>query len=417
MVSRQTESTLSIALENRTSSSNVFAYITGRAIDHDNALFLLQADGRTPYYPTSPSQTLSPLAVDCAIPLGSPGSSVNVTVPHLAGARLWFVRDARLSFFLNPGPALVEPSVMNPSDPNIELDWTFCEFTFNSAQLYANISYVDFVAALPVALTLTNAAGESRHVAGLPADGLDRVCAALREQHNRDPGVGWDRLIVTRSGGGGGGGGNLRAVSPNTARAQDPALFNGFYQPYVDEVWAKYTKTPLTVNTQASWGDVQARAASGLLDFGNGIGTYSKPAAADIFSCSTGPFTPSGNPARDAVSARLAAAFNRSTLHKNSVQPNNEEVGSYYQHRITNHYARIVHELNIDHRGYAFPYDDVGPESAGDQSGSVFDPNPRLLTVTVGGGQARSAETPQAPLGIDTSSRRRPWLARLRKYL
>lgn len=322
------------------------------------------------------------------------------------------MRDGRLTFYLNPGPALVEPSVTNPSDPNIGLDWTFCEFTFNSAQLYANISYVDFVAALPIALTLTNTAGESRHVAGLPADGLDRICAALRDQHNRDPGVGWDRLIVTRNGGG-----NLRALSPNTARVQDPALFNGYYQPYVDEVWNKYTNTTLTVNTQASWGDVQARVVSGQLDFGGSIGTYSKPAAADIFSCSTGPFTPSGNAARDAVSARLAAAFNRSTLHKNPVQPNNEVPESYYQHQITNHYARILHEVNIDHRGYAFPYDDVGPSSGGDQSGSVFDPNPQLWTVTVGGGQAGSAEAPQGPRRFERSSRRRSWLAKLRKYL
>ena len=50
-----------------------------------------------------------------------------------------------------PRAGLVEPSVTNPSDPNIDLQWDFCEFTYNSAQIFANISFVDFVC-MPIAL-------------------------------------------------------------------------------------------------------------------------------------------------------------------------------------------------------------------------------------------------------------------------
>ena len=39
----------------------------------------------------------------------------------------------------------------NTSDPNINSMWDFCEFTFNTSQIYADISYVDFVS-IPVAL-------------------------------------------------------------------------------------------------------------------------------------------------------------------------------------------------------------------------------------------------------------------------
>ena len=56
-----TASTLTIALANQTTSSTVYAYITGQAIDNGNALFLLQADGHTPYYPSSPGSTGSAL--------------------------------------------------------------------------------------------------------------------------------------------------------------------------------------------------------------------------------------------------------------------------------------------------------------------------------------------------------------------
>jgi hypothetical protein len=58
---------LYIRLTNQSSSSTVYAYITGQAINNNNALFLLQSDGITPYYPTSPSSTGQPLAVNCGI--------------------------------------------------------------------------------------------------------------------------------------------------------------------------------------------------------------------------------------------------------------------------------------------------------------------------------------------------------------
>lgn len=73
-----TPQTLTVALQNKSSSSNVYAYVTGLAIDNGNRYSFLQADGRTLYTPASPSQTGAPLAADVAIPLGGPGSTKNV---------------------------------------------------------------------------------------------------------------------------------------------------------------------------------------------------------------------------------------------------------------------------------------------------------------------------------------------------
>ena len=162
-----TASTLNIDLQNNTGSNTVYAYVTGLAIDNGNAWFLLQADGQTPYYPSSPSSAGSPLAANCAIPLNASGASPKrITIPRLAGARLWFSIGAKLTFLLNPGPALVEPSVSNSSDPNINTQWDFCEFTYNATELYANISAVDFFT-IPVALKLTNSSGATQTVPGL----------------------------------------------------------------------------------------------------------------------------------------------------------------------------------------------------------------------------------------------------------
>lgn len=375
--------TLNFALVNTTGSSSVYAYITGQALDNNNALFLLQADGKTAYYPAQPSATLTPLSQNCAIPLGASGSTTTVTIPHIAGGRIWFVRDGKLTFYLNPGgngAALVEPSASNPSDPNYNLFWDFCEFTWNSSQLYVNITDVDFVS-LPIAIALTNTSGKTSTVQGLPSNGLDTVCAGLKAQNSKDN-AGWDKLIITNNGS------NIRAVSPNNGITLNNSLFSAYYDNYVDQVWSKYASTTLTVNTQAAAGNVTATVSNGKLNFSTGNISYDQPSTADIFSNSSGAFAVSGDPTKDAITARLAAAFNRSTLLTNAVQPNGEVVSNYYQNGVTNHYARICHATTINGRGYAFPYDDVGPDGGADQSGAVYDSSPKLLTVTVGGGSS-----------------------------
>ncbi|WQF75783.1 Putative glycoside hydrolase 64, Osmotin/thaumatin-like superfamily, beta-1,3-glucanase, subdomain 2 [Colletotrichum destructivum] len=383
-----TRPTLDIVLQNNTGSSNAFAHVTGLDLNRNNAVFLLQADGITGYYPTSPSDILQPLQTDCAIPLGAPGSTREVTIPQIAGGRIWFSRDGPLKFLLNPGPAVVEPSATNTTDPNYNLNWGFCEFTFNSFQVFVNISYVDFVS-IPVSLTLENDAGKVTTVPGFPPDALDAICDRLRAQDAADS-AGWSRLIVRTPDGSA----NLRALSPNSGIVMQPGLFQGYYQPHVDAVWNKYRGADLTVNTQAEWGNVKGRVGpDNLLSFGH-VGSFAKPSARDIFSCSTGPFGgyPKNQAQMGAIGARIAAAFNRSTLLVNDQQPEGESVANYYyKDARTNHYSRICHEVSPDGRGYAFPYDDVGPASGPDQSGSLFDSNPKVLTIGIGGGVGNAA--------------------------
>jgi len=377
-----TTPTLQIDIQNTTTSSEVYAYVTGLAINNGNALVLLESDGQTPYYPTSPSSTGAALGANCAIPLGAPGSTTSITIPQIAGGRIWFSIGSTITFLLNPGPALVEPSVSNSSDPNIDIMWDFCEFTYNSSQLYANISYVDFVS-IPVSLALTNSSGAVQTVSGIPTSGLDTVCSNLIAQNASD-GAGWDKLVVTS------GGSNLRALSPNNGIVMDSSLFSGYFQPYVDSVWSQYSSEALTVDTQnSSYGSLSGTVSGGVLTFPN-AGSFAQPAAADIFSCSSGPFADTSGVLGPLV-ARISAAFNRTTLLIDTDQPDDENPADYYKNSVTNHYARIVHAANLDGRGYAFPYDDVTPTGGADQSGYVSDGNPTLLTIAVGGGTATAS--------------------------
>ncbi|KAH8813355.1 glycoside hydrolase family 64 protein [Xylogone sp. PMI_703] len=366
--------TLEINLKNQTNSHQVYAYVTGLALERGNHVCIIQADGKSPYYPDNPPHILAPLSKDCGIKLGKPGSTTTVTIPQLAGGRIWFSIGKTLTFLVNPGPAIVEPSVTNPSDPNINTEWAFCEFTFANDALYANISYVDFVSR-PISLTLVPESGPDQKVLGLKSGGLDYICDGLISQSKQD-GKDWEKLVYTFEGK------RLRALSPNHGIVMKGGnLFKGYYEAFVDDVWKKYTSTPLIVDTQAQWGVLEGRVTNGELVF-PGHGKFTKPSTGDVFSCSTGPFANNAG-ACGPLTARISAAFNRSTIHTNPHQPHKERIENYYKHPLTNHYSRLVHEANLDGRGYAFPYDDVPSAGGVDQSGFV-NAKPKSFTVTIG---------------------------------
>ncbi|MFE1953025.1 glycoside hydrolase family 64 protein [Streptomyces sp. NPDC059524] len=371
--------TCELALENKSLSGTVRAYVTGHEQSTGNWV-LLRADGGV-YRPESPGAPQTPLPVDCAIPLGAAGSAPKVvTLPQMYGARVYFVRDDTLDFFLNPGPGLVEPAFATPTDPNYGKTWSFCEFTFNSDQLYANISYVDLVTALPIGLTLE---GDATHtVAPLPDGAVERIAADLTAQAGAD-GQPWDRLVIR-----GGDGKVLRVISPQNLMAPyfdrpDEMPFRDVWNGYIDRVWEKYRGTDLKIDLQGGRGVFTGRVTGDTLTFDGGH-TFAKPTSKDVFTCNHGPFA--NNPAdpddKKGLLARLAAGFNRSIMLTHPEQPNGTTSGDYYKDTTTNHWARVVHANSPI--GYAFPYDDVRPDGQPDVSGAAHDGNPRRFTVSVG---------------------------------
>ena len=242
----------------------------------------------------------------------------------------------------------MEPSIFNPSDPNSDTNFGFCEFTYNSWELFINISYVDFVSAVPIALTVQDGSGASRHVSGMKANGLEQVCQGLKDQTAKD-GRRWSSLIVKSKDGQ-----NLRALSPNSGILLNPSWFKTYWDDYINQgesknaiqlacypadaisVWNRYSSQPLTINTQASYGNVDGKVKNNALSYSNDTITFQRPTARDIFGCSTGPFATGSNGETNAIIPRLAAAFNRSTLLLSSQQPNGVAPGQYYQNPVTN---------------------------------------------------------------------------------
>jgi hypothetical protein len=378
---------LQIALKNDSDSANLHAYVTGLAIKHQGKRCLVRANGKDLYFPTEVQKIGSELQEDCAIPLGSPGNTTTITIPQIAGGRVWIV-EGKLTFLLNPGgPALVEPSVFNPSDANAKTNFGFAEFTLNDAQLYANITYVDFVPRIPIAITLRTASGGTQHVAGMAPDGIDRMAESLKQQAQKD-GQPWDKLVVSDSG-------RILRILNATHGGAVGARFDGYFEPLVDEVWAKYKKhAKCKINTQAGPGVLEGHITDNdMLKIGGE--EFAKPNTADILGCNSGPFTTGPSPTRNAIIPRLAAAFVRSSLADHEEHPS--DPSTFYTRDPTNHYARLVHEHNIDQKGYAFAYDDVQPDTGADQSGKVNAGDPQLWTITVGGKSAAGHTGAEAP--------------------
>ncbi|WP_344854415.1 glycoside hydrolase family 64 protein [Amycolatopsis ultiminotia] len=363
LASAATPDTVQVAFDDQSGAGESYAYITGTTLD--NRLVILQSDG-TPYYPADPGGEMTPLDRDCAIPLKS---MAQVSVPKMSSGRIYFVLDAKLDFFVNPGPALVQPDFLSSGDPNYGRNWSFVEFTFNNDELFANISYVDFVA-IPIGLHLSTSGSGDQTVQGLPARSLDGICDELGQQ-----GGAWGELVEA-----GADGKPLRVVS-----AQHRAdKFAGYLDDYIGQVWDTYATAKLTVDSQnPDIGKLTGQVgADGNLTFDNGE-SFAKPVTADVWSCDSGPFVikEGDSDARKAIIPRLAAALNRTTLLDNPNQPTDEDPAKFYQAEATNHYARVVHSKLPDNRGYAFPYDDVTPGP--DFSGAVQAGDPDTLTVTV----------------------------------
>ncbi|MFF9126498.1 beta-1,3-glucanase family protein [Streptomyces sp. NPDC014889] len=367
---------LPVKLANNSGHDTVYAYISGT--DSSGLPVFVSANGALNRLP-NPSSPVTPIA-DYSIALGASGSAAKTVTltDYIIGGRVWFSVGQKLQFFVNPGavPGVVQPALVS-ADPNWATNWTFCEFTFNSANLYANISYVDMVA-LPISMASTGSGG-TQSVSPLPSGALASIAAGLQAQHAAD-GAPWDRLVVTDSSGA-----VLRVMSPS----HSPVDFGNYWDDYLNRVWSHYASTPLTINGQGGIGSYTGTVSGNAIVF-SGLNTngvpFTKPSAVDIFGCASGPLYNSGSDARGAIAARLAAALNRSSLlvPGGNNQPDGVTPSQYYQDSITNHYARLVHKYASI--GYAFPYDDVGPTGSAPVDGHIQDGAPTSWTITLGAG-------------------------------
>ncbi|KAL7908093.1 glycoside hydrolase family 64 protein [Trichoderma velutinum] len=373
---------LPLQLINKYAGGPINAYIQG--LDTDGAIVFITADGSLIYPSSNGSSLPVEIKQDIAIPLPAIHESITLNLPiPLSSGRIYFC-EGNLTFAIldrGDGEGLVQPS-LNSNDPSASLNWGFVELTYpEDGSIYANISYVDFVG-LILSMVLSTTSGDTPQITrGLQPDAVAKLCYGLYDQSIRDD-YHWLGMCVMANSSR-----PIRVISPNYYHRIHETAFQEYWTSYVDNVWDYYSRTPLIIDTQREFGNVTCLVINDTMRCGNDPHRYSKPSAADIWGCNGGPFArhEDETPIHLAVVPRLCAGFVRSTLllQGGHVQPS---LSSNYHYMVspTNHYSRLVHELQVDGRGYAFSYDDVNPNGGEDASGTVAAGNPSLLTIYVG---------------------------------
>lgn len=358
----------------------ISAYITGK--DEAGRVVFVRGDGSLLYPSSGGSAVPVPVGQSGKIALNA-GQNFNMVLPiALESARIYYsAGDLTFGVVRTPiGDGLVQPAPNNPTDPSAGINWGFVELTLlPNGTLYANISYVDFVG-MPLGMELTVNGGATQTAFGVGRNAVTNICNALSAQAGRD-GRPWNRLCM------GNGQGPVRVLSPTVYTDLDSGSFADYWYAYRDQVWNKYRNEPLIIDTQREFGKINCWVRGDQLQCDGDNRAYNKPESIDIWGCDRGPFgKQSGdNQVHLAVIPRLCAAFVRSTLlvGGGNVQPALGQ-DNYYKVSPTNHYSRVVHEFEVDRKGYAFAYDDVNPTGTENASGTVAHGSPNTLKVYIG---------------------------------
>lgn len=381
-ISERAGQTLPFQFVNNFSGKAVNAYVVG--LDSQNRVTFVRQDGSVVYPSSGGSGVPVPITANIKIALPAQGQRLSMTLPFpLSSARIYF-SEGELQFAMvsigNGRDGLVQPAVTNLSDPSAALNWGFVELTFTTdGVIYANVSYVDFVGMI-LSMSLTTTDGSPTQITkALAAGSMKNICNEIRTQGSID-GRPWGKMCIADASGNA-----IRVLSPGDYTVIDSQGFSTYWDSYVNQVYAKYSTQPLTINTQGSAGNVNCRASGNSMTCDGDNLAFNKPTAGDIWGCNSGPFANTGSDLHKAILARLCAAFVRSTLLLNggNVQPQLSSA-SYYTVQPTNHYSRLVHKYEVDGKGYAFPYDDVNPDGNENASGTVSSGHPGTLTVYVG---------------------------------
>ncbi|WP_052867598.1 beta-1,3-glucanase family protein [Streptomyces niger] len=334
-------------------NSSIYVYIVGN-------------DG-TQQVRVTPEGELKPVAVadngsdgftDYAIPLAGSGTTT-LTLPKMSG-RIYTSLGGKLKFKAvedgNGKAALAYPAGWVDSDPNYGVLHDCAEFTYNDGGMYCNTTMVDMFS-VPLAIKLTGAKDQTT---GLLKDGArDKIFSDLAGVE------GFDKLVID----------DKRVIAPGHGLGAG-RFDENYLAPAIDEAWAAYESKDLKITTNA--GTFTGRAAGGKLSFtGLASVSFDKPSTKDVLFCD-GALAAPNDGTTGPVAAILGAAFNRGTLTSHAEQPTTDPA-TFYQQKLANHYARVMHEATKDGKAYGFAFDDVASFASYIEDGA---PSRFTLTLT-----------------------------------
>ncbi|AOW93087.1 hypothetical protein BFN03_11705 [Rhodococcus sp. WMMA185] len=339
----------------------VSIYVTGHRSGQEG---FVNADGQ--FVPVPPDgQEGDPLDVE--IPMAGNGITT-IELPQMSGRVYVLAKideedelNFRVAVTPNGDRSMHYPAGWVVGQPDYFMLYDQVEFTLDDTGMFCNTTCVDDFC-LPLAIQLE---GTRSQITGtLVPDGRERIFSSVANT------PGFDQLVR----------GDFRVIAPS--HGIDSNLFSSsYYKDYIDDVWTKYSSTNLTVVDEVSGntytGHVEDGAEDGEFVFDQDVAPFSKPTTRDVFFCHGALESPNDG-ITGPVGATLCAAFNRSTLLSNSLEPVPDS-SQFYRELVSNHYAAALHQFATDGKAYGFAYDDIGGWDT-----LIADTNPTSWRITFG---------------------------------
>jgi len=261
------------------------------------------------------------------------------------------------------------PDLNNPNDPNRDVYYDWYEYTYvhNQVSYGGNTTAVDQFGFPVTSRLVQNSTGYDRTL------GITQTRDQVIAGYQAAVGTAFKGLAN-----------QYRIVAPRTANEFKPGGVQANYlQAYIDQVWNYYTANQWTeVHDGVTF---TGRVAGGVLTGTKQGGipfNLRKPTTTEVFECSGALALGNEKGGTDTireVGRDFCAAFHRGVALNTAYW---YDPTKYYLTNPKDDYAAYFHTVGIDHRAYAFAYDDVNDQS----SVQILDNSnpPTSLTLTIG---------------------------------
>lgn len=208
-------------------STKVYAYIMGQV---NGKMQFLNAQGT--YFDPSTTSGSSIDSASVRIELAGDATQTLTLPGYLTSGRVYFGAEELTFGWTNN--ALTEPSPVDASSPNYNFPWGIVELDYAAQLLVADLSFVDSVG-LALGFTI-DVNGETHQAPGLETGSLKKICDALAAVS-----ADWGNLCIK-----GDDGTLVRALAPEKATLTGSMAT--LYDEYIDQVWEKFSASPLVSN-------------------------------------------------------------------------------------------------------------------------------------------------------------------------
>ena len=295
-----------------------------------------------------------------------------------------------LYFFGSTGAVqgYASPSHSNPTDPSTGILYEIIELTYNQIGFWGNTSRVDSYN-YAMGLELTTQTGSVLKTGELLRhdEVISRFLASVPQEFQGCYDAHTGQIFQPTK---------TKAFSDGSIGTMpDLGPYRDYMQPYIDQVWAKYTQEDLlfihpeigTWKGRVTGNRFTFTCVAGPAGFIGKQGIIDgKPNTQEAFEGKGVLDRPVGEARFDLMmQAQICAALTRHVIDVNAAPgavQNWSDPSKYYLESPCNHYAKFWHQQGIRHNqmAYGFAYDDVN-----EQSSTLHSPEPSKVKVVFGG--------------------------------